>query len=188
MKRKSILGFAVALFSASRLLVAQDAAQYEMPQPTAEHQWLQQFVGEWETETDVTGMPDHPPMKGKGTETVRSIGGFWVIGEGTGSMEGVPGNMIGIITLGYDVSKQKYVGTWIDSMTGILWVYEGTVDAARKTLTLHSEGPCPFKPGLVKFKETVEFKSADHRVFTSSFQNDDGSWTQMLTVNHRRKK
>lgn len=188
MKRNYLITLLLAFVGLSAFARAQEMDHQQMPQPTAEHQWLQQFVGEWESETEVFGIPDHPPMKGKGTETVRSIGGFWVIGEGTGTMEGLPGTMTGIITLGYDVSKQKYVGTWVDSMTGILWLYEGTVDPARKTLTLHSEGPCPFKPGLVKFKETIEFKSPDHRVFTSSFQNDDGSWTQMLTVNHRRKK
>jgi hypothetical protein len=158
-----------------------------MPQPVKEHQWLQQFVGEWDTQTEIN-MPGMPaPIKAQGTETVRSIGGFWIVGEGTSTMEGM-GTMTGIVTLGYDPEKQKYLGTWIDSMTSTLWKYEGTVDAEGKKLTLHTEGPCPIKPGIVKFTETVEFKSKDHRIFTSSFQNDDGSWVKMVTVNQHRKK
>ena len=188
MKLNAFLGLLLAFAGAAGTLSAQDAAHPELPRPTKEHQWLQQFVGEWETETEVFMDPSQPPMKGKGSETVRALGGFWIIGEGTGSMDGMPGTMTGIITLGYDPEKQKYIGTWVDSMTSTFWKYEGTTDAGGKKLTLHTEGPCPMKPGIVKFTETVEFKSPDHRVFTSSYQGDDGQWIKMVTVNQRRKK
>jgi hypothetical protein len=39
----------------------------------------------------------------------------------------------------------------------------------------------------VSFKETIEIKSRDHKVFTSAFQDDDGSWATMLTIDYRRK-
>ena len=53
-----------------------------------EHHWLERFVGEWEYEGEAIMGPDQPPMKWKGTESVRSIGGLWVQGEGTGEMPG----------------------------------------------------------------------------------------------------
>ena len=90
--------------------------------------------------------------------------------------------------LGYDAEKRKYVGTWVDSMNSYLWKYEGSVDASGKVLTLETVGPSPLKPGLVRFKEVTEFRSKDHRVFTSSMQNDDGTWVTLVTADYRRKK
>jgi uncharacterized protein DUF1579 len=94
-----------------------------------------------------------------------------------------------VLTLGYDADTKKYVGIWIDSFNSYLWKYEGTVNAAANALTLETEGPCPMAPGtLAKFKEVIEVKSKDHRVFTSSMQREDGKWATIATINYRRKK
>lgn len=159
----------------------------EFPPPAQEHQWLQQLVGEWETECEMFPKPSEPPVKSRGTETVRAIGGFWVLAENHGEALGQP--FTGVLTLGYDAAARTYVGTWIDSMTGHLWTYQGTVDATGKTLTLETTGPCPASPETeMKFKEVLEIRSPDHKVFTSSVQGDDGAWTTILTIHYRRKK
>ena len=156
-------------------------------EPQKEHQWLQQFAGEWESEIEVMMQPGQPPMKAKGSETSRMIGGFWVIAEGKGDMMGMP--FTSVLTLGYDSAKKKFIGTWIDSMTSYLWKYEGSVDSTGRILTLETEGPSPMDPGKVmKFKEVTEFKSKDHRVFTSTVLGDDGKWSTILTVHSKRKK
>jgi hypothetical protein len=92
------------------------------------------------------------------------------------------------LTLGFDPESKKYVGTWIDSMGSHLWKYVGTVDSAGKILTLETEGPCPMKPGLSKFREVTEWKGKDDRVFTSSIQGDDGKWNMMVRVTSHRSK
>jgi Protein of unknown function (DUF1579) len=44
-------------------------------------------------------------------------------------------------------------------------------------------------PGaLAKFKKVTEFKSKDHRVFTSSMQGEDGKWAGIVNINYLRKK
>ena len=178
----------VPLFTAVVAVGAEDtAAAPEVPAPVKQHEWLRHFVGEWETEVEVTTEPGKPPMTGKGTESARMLGGFWVVGHGKGEMEGMPGTMTSLLTLGYDQQKGKYVGTWVDSMNSYLWKYEGSVDATGKVLTLETEGPCPLKTGLVRFKEVTEFRSKDHRVFTSSMQGDDGKWITMVKAQYRRK-
>ena len=180
--KRTILSL-VALAGATISVFAQAP---DMPKPVKEHEWLQQFVGEWNSEFEIFHDPSQPPIKGKGTETSRAIGGFWVVGEGNSEMMGM--KFSSLLTLGYDPDKKKYVGTWIDSMASYLWKYEGTVDATGKILTLETEGPCPMRPGPVKYKEVTEFKDKDTRVFTSSIVETDGKLTPMVRVTSTRKK
>ena len=176
----------LALLSATATVRAQELPELpEMPKPQKEHAWLQQFVGQWESEAEMF-MEGQPVAKSKGTETVRKIGGFWIQSEQQSDFMGQP--FTGLMTLGYDVPKQQYVGTWIDSHTGYLWVYEGTLDRSGKVLTLEAEGPCPMAPGrMSKFKEVLEVKDKDHKVFTSSIQGEDGTWTTGMRITYRRK-
>ncbi len=55
-------------------------------EPNREHQWLSQLVGEWTYEGEAMMEPGKPPVKFKGTESVRSVGGLWVLLEGRGDM------------------------------------------------------------------------------------------------------
>lgn len=158
----------------------------EFPQPQEEHQWLQQLAGDWESEVQMF-IPGQDPVTSRGTEHVRKVGGFWIQAENHGDFMGEP--FLGLLTLGYDADKQQYVGTWVDSMNDYLWTYEGRLDEAKKVLTLEAEGPCPMKPGeLSQFREVLEIKSKDHKIFSSSIKEDDGKWITMMTINYRRTK
>jgi hypothetical protein len=184
MKRTVIASFVVALLAAVAG-PAQDAPK--MPAPQKEHEWLRQFVGEWETELEMYMEPGKPPVKGKGTDKARRLGGFWVVTEGKSEVMGM--SFDSILTLGYDPQKKKYVGTWVDSVNSYLWKFEGTVDSTGKVLTFEAEGPCPAAPEkLGKFKEVIEFKSQDHRVSASSMLGDDGKWITLSTASSLRKK
>ncbi|MBI1827642.1 MAG: DUF1579 domain-containing protein [Planctomycetes bacterium] len=163
-------------------------------EPQDEHKWLQKFVGQWSYESEAVMGPGKPPEKFKGNETVRSLGGHWVIFEGVGDMPG-SGTATCIMTLGYDPTKKAFVGTFIASVTNLLWVYEGSLDPAGKVLTLNAEGPnfCPdgsmkSDGKLTKYKDVLEFRSDDHRVMTSQALGDDGKWVQFMTANYRKKK
>ena len=157
-------------------------------EPQEEHQWLQKLVGEWTYESESPMEPGKPPEKFKGTESVRSLGGVWVLCEGRGEM---PGGVTGttLMTLGYDPAKKRYVGTFIGSMMTSLWLYEGELDSAGKVLALDSEGPSFTAEGkMAKYKDVIEIKSDDHRVFSSSFLGDDGKWHGFMMANYRRTK
>jgi hypothetical protein len=94
-----------------------------------------------------------------------------------------------LATLGYDPQKQRYVGTFIGSMMTHLWVYDGTLDAAGRVLTLDTEGPDFSAEGkMAKYKDVIEFKSDDHRELTSHMLGDDGQWHGFMTGHYRRKK
>src|SRR5688572_27193306 len=108
-------------------------------EPQKEHEWLQKLVGDWTWENEATMGPDQPPMKGAGTESVRALGGLWMMCEGQFNMPDC-GPMTTIMTLGFDPQKKRFVGTFIGSVMTHLWVYEGTLDATGKVLTLDTEG------------------------------------------------
>lgn len=157
-------------------------------EPQKEHQWLQKLVGEWTYESEAEMGPGKPAEKFKGTESVRSLGGVWVLSEGRGEMPG-GGTGITLMTLGYDPAKKRFVGTFIGSMMANLWLYDGSLDATEKVLTLESEGPSFSADGkIAKYRDVIEIKNDDHRVFSSSFLGDDGKWHTFMTAHYRRKK
>lgn len=83
--------------------------------PQKEHEWLHKLVGDWTYETVAPPEPGKPATKATGAESVRSLGGLWVLAEGRGDMPGgAPAKTL--MTLGYDTDKKRYVGTWIGSM------------------------------------------------------------------------
>lgn len=159
----------------------------EMPKPTKQHEWLQQkLAGEWET-TVTIHMPGQPAMTSRGTAATRPLGRFWIQSEHRGDMMGAP--YVGLQTLGFNAEKQQFVGTWIDSMSDYQWNYRGQLNDKRNQLTLLCEGPCPMKPGgLSSFKEVLEVQDDDHLTFTSSVQQDDGSWQKGMEIKYVRKR
>ncbi len=157
-------------------------------EPQKEHEWLQQLVGDWTYECECTMEPGKPPEKFKGSERVRTLGGLWLLCEGVGEMPG-GGTAATLMTLGYDPGKQKYLGTWVGSMMTHLWVYDGSLDAEEKVLTLNTEGPnCGGDDKLVKQRDVIEVKSDDQRVLTSYTQSEDGEWRPFMTAHYRRVK
>jgi Protein of unknown function (DUF1579) len=157
-------------------------------EPQKEHRWLHKLVGEWTSESEATMEPGKPPERCTGTESVRSLGGLWILAEGQGEMPG-GGAATMVMTLGYDPQKTRYVGTWIGSMMTHLWVYDGALDAAERVLTLEAEGPSMAGDGkMAKYRDVIELKSDDHRVLTSHVLGDDGQWHGFMTAHYRRKK
>ena len=156
-------------------------------EPQKEHQWLQKFLGEWTSEAEATMEPGKPPEIFKATESVRSLGGLWIVAEGQGEMPGA-GSVVTILTLGYDPQKKRYTGTWIGSMMNHLWVYDGGLDAAERVLTLDTVGPgMADQSKMDRYRDVIEFKSDDHRVLTSHHLGDDGTWRPFMTAHYRRK-
>lgn len=156
----------------------------------AEHKWLGQLVGEWawemDAQMDAPAGPDQPPTKHSGTESVQSSLGVWVQCHGKqNTADGKPG--LTVMTLGYDTTKKKFVGSFIGSMMTNLWVYEGELDASGKVLTLAADGPSFTDPTkTTKYLDKIEVVSPDHRILTSQALGDDGQWHQFMTAHYRR--
>lgn len=156
-------------------------------QPQKEHHWLARLVGEWTYESECNSGPDQLPMKMTGSEVVRSLGGLWTVGEAHGDMPG-GGAFHSIMTLGFDPTPGRFVGTFIASMMTHLWPYNGSLDAEEKVLTLDSEGPsCTGDGTMAKYQDIIEFISDDHRTLSSQYLGEDGQWIPFMKAHYRRK-
>lgn len=174
-----------ALIAIALLAGTASSQEPKMPAPEKEHEWLKQLAGEWVTEAEAIMEPGKPPVKCKGSDKTSMLGGFWSLSEINGEMMGTP--VHGRMTIGYDPKIKKYVGTWVCSVDGHMWKYEGTV--AGNVLTLETEGPDPTNPGKTcKMKDVIEIKGPDHKMLTSSMQGPDGKWITFMTMNSKRKK
>ena len=117
-------------------VAALGSAPQDMPSPAVkQHKQIQRGVGSWEG-TITMHMPDMPePMTLPCTEVVRSVGDLWTLSRFEMDMMGTP--FTGSSTFGYDKHKQKYVGTWIDSMSTGVTLMEGDLDKERKVIVMH---------------------------------------------------
>jgi uncharacterized protein YndB with AHSA1/START domain len=158
-----------------------------MPGPAAEHGWLHRMLGTWSYEAECAGPPGGEPMRAKGVERVRSLGGHWVVGESEGECPGTGDAARMVITLGWDARTQRFRGSWVGSMMPHMFVYEGTLDADGRTLTLESEGPSFDGTGNALYRDVVELRSPDHRVLTSFVQAEGGEWTRIMSCEFRRQ-
>jgi hypothetical protein len=157
------------------------------PEPAPEHAWLQRMVGEWTMAGECQMGPGQPPERTRGSEVVRAIGALWVVGEGTcATTDG--GGGTNIITLGFDPQKQRFVGSFVNSMMPMLWIYEGTLDAAQGVLTLDCDGPDFAHPGrMTKYQDVVTLTPDGRRLLASSVLGEDGRWHPIMQSEYRRR-
>lgn len=150
--------------------------------PQKEHQWLDQLIGTWSFE-HACQTPDGTASNTTGTMTCRSLDGMWLICESTGGSPEEPWSSI--MTLGFDIAQNKYVGTFIGTMMSFIWHYVGELDAAGKKLPLVSEGPTFDGSGRCRYRDTVEIVDSNTWLFRSELE-DQGSWVQFMNGTHTR--
>ena len=76
-----------------------------MSVPEKEHEWLQQFVGEWEVVNTGAVDLEQPTMDTKGTLNSKMLGGFWVIKEINVDVRKIA--VKGIQTFGYNPERKS---------------------------------------------------------------------------------
>lgn len=153
---------------------------------TKEHKWLEQLLGEWTADSECRLDPEQPPMHTKGTVSIRSLGGAWIISEGTAEMpDGGTGR--NIMTLGFNPKQNAFVGTFIADCMTHLWPYKGTLNAEETILTLDSEGP-GFSGDDAKYQDIIEIVSKDHWILRSQYLDPEGKWVPFNKSDYHRVK
>lgn len=185
MKKLAIFCVGIAIVPFIGVVLAQSPEPGDAP--AKDHEWLKQFVGEWDFQFKMYMQPDQPPAEAAGTDSVRALGQHWIVAEAKTTMMGAPYH--GILSLGYDAKKERFNGTWIDSFGGYMWVYKGTLNEAGDTLTLETEGPSLQSPDkTARYREVIQITGKDSRTFNSSYESEDGTWVKIVTIEYRRKK
>jgi Protein of unknown function (DUF1579) len=160
-------------------------AKYATPGP--QHKALLGMVGTW----DVAGkffMPGQAkPMETKGTSVFTAgPGDLFVLEEDKSEFMGKPFWGHGIH--GYDLTKNKWVGTWIDSMGSYIMNSEGTADASGKVITYAANDfdPMTGKAGTVK--EVMKTESDTRHVMEMYKTGPDGKEFKMMEMVYTKRK
>lgn len=161
------------------VLLAGAAAAQDFPQPGKEHVHLKKMEGTWDAVLEMQG------QKFNAEATYKSIcGGMWMANEFKGDLGGVAYTGHGLD--GYDQTKKKYVGIWVQSMTSAPMHYEGTMDdKGVLTMTGTHTGP-DGKPE--NFKNTTAWKDKDHFTFKMYMVPPEGGEQLAFTIEYTRKK
>ena len=155
------------------------------PQPTSEHEFFNDMLGQWTMEHVCDMGPDQPSSTSHGTMTAKTLGGLWIIIDCEGDVpEG--GKWESQFTLGYDPQEKRFLGTFVASMMTHLWLYSGQLDASRRRLVLDAHGPKFDGTGMANYQDIFEVVDHDHWILRSQIQNEDGTWTPFLEGHHRR--
>lgn len=155
--------------------------------PQAEHEWLNQLVGEWDVESESTMGPDQPSTKSTSSLSCHMLNGMWLICKwDMPSTESEPINAI--MTIGYDIEQKQYTGTFITTCMSKLWLYSCSMDESKRTLVLNSEGPAFDGKGTAKYQDIITLDTHDHWMFSSQVQDENGQWNPFMSAHHNRKK
>jgi hypothetical protein len=154
-------------------------------EPRDEHRWLARLAGAWTFEGEAAAGPGEPAACFTGRERVHMLGEAWAVCEmSDGDDPGTPPRSM--MTLGFDPARERFVGSFVTGPLGHLWIYDGALDAARRTLTLDTMGPGADGAGLVPYRDVIEIAGDDARTLRSEMRGSDGGWRDVMTCRYRR--
>jgi hypothetical protein len=154
--------------------------------PGAPHKVLASMEGSWDAEIKSWMEPNKPPTESRGTCEQRTVlGGRFLQQEFTGDMMGSPFTGIGVT--GYDNHTQKYVSTWMDSMSTAILVFEGTASADGKTITQEGHYDTPIK-GPLKWRSVTRIVNDNIWSFEMYETGKSGKEEKMMEITYTRKR
>ena len=157
----------------------------KMATPGAPHELLASMTGSWNTRTKTWMEPGNPPMESNGTcEQRMLLGGRYLQQEFTGDMMGTTFNGIGIT--GYDNHKERFVSTWMDSMSTGIFFFEGTAGPDGRTITQTCRYDDPVK-GPVKWRSVTKIVDHNTHLFEMFITDKSDKEEKMMEITYTRK-
>ncbi len=175
---KSFLSICLLLAS-TQIALAQDEAAAK---PTKEHARLAATTGVWDAEI-IMSSPDGKTAS-TGVETVKMVGELWTISSFEYEFMGVPTQGHG--TMGYDPSKGKYVGTWIESTNPHMSTMEGEYDEEKKAVVYQMKSN-DAGGNEMEFRVITATQDETHRTFELHAKIDEDQFVKVLEMNYTKR-
>jgi hypothetical protein len=155
--------------------------------PGPEHKLLEPLVGTWHATVKTWMDPNQPPQVSDGTLVRKSVM------DGRFVQEDFDGKMLdrafrGCGLIGFDRAKNKFVTTWIDSVTTAIQTASGTYDSYAKTWTFKQEDTCPITGKHVKMRDVLRIVGPDQQQMEMFRQLGDDKEARMMEITLTRKR
>jgi len=157
-------------------------AQLNAPGP--QHARFKEAVGTWKTEMKMWMGPGEPTVSPGASRMELVFGGRYLKEHYRCLSPDMPYE--GMLLMGYDNLKKKYVSLWIDSMSTGFMLMEGTYDDAAKTLTMTGEADDPFL-GPIEMRSVSREVSKDKVVFEMYRKSADGPEQKCMEITYTRE-
>jgi hypothetical protein len=162
------------------------AAYEKAAEPAEEHKILQKQVGKWNLSLKSWPAPGAPANEETGTAETRSLlGDRYIQTNVSSNMMGKP--FTGMAITGYDKTKKKFVGTWIDSMSTGMMLTEGKADASGKVITNQAVFTDPLTGKPNKMKVVSKWES-DDKMVDEFYERKGGKETKTMEITYTRAK
>lgn len=169
----------------------------ETTKPGKHHKVLDSHAGTWDVTFRMWMDPSAPPMETKGVSEVKWImgkrflleeyKGEMLMPDETGmQMKKVPYEGMG--TLGYDVYRNMYTGTWLSNLQTNVLTMNGSMEPGSKVLRMFGEMDEPMLNVIgrtVKYVTTI--KDKDTRMF-ECFDLHASDTHRVFEIEYKRKK
>jgi hypothetical protein len=194
-KRLLISGFSVVLtlwvVSAG---IAQESHQIDpemmeaymkLNAPNENHEFLENFVGEWVVTTTAWMQPGAEPISSVGTaKAAMIIGGRFLKVDFKGTMFGQP--FEGILIMGYDSYQKKNISFWIDSSSTAFYLTEGSRKEGTKKIVETGVWQDPMGGEDMNVRNTTILVSKDEYKFEMVMILPEG--TEFKSMEYRAKR
>ncbi|MBL8695462.1 MAG: DUF1579 family protein [Planctomycetes bacterium] len=156
---------------------AEGSGMPAMPEPTKEHAFLTKRVGTFDCVLHVGGQAS------KGVETVRAIGGFWVVADFECNFNGRP--FKGHNIMGYDQEKKVYTSHWVDAWNPIMSVSVGNLEGKNLVMEGDEFNPAGEKVRMMHITEIIDDDNSIHWMYEKSKGKED---PMLMKIEYKRRK
>lgn len=153
--------------------------------PGEHHQHLEMLAGSWTTRFQFWPVPGAPRMESTGrAEHKMVLGGRYLQTSYQGEFMGEPFAGMGVVA--YDRYQKKYIETWVDTMSTMVMISEGTCDGTGKVRTITAEFDDPMTKNRTTVRSVYRIHDADHYTLEMYGQTPAGDEFKMVEIAHTR--
>lgn len=157
------------------------AAWEKLASPGPAHEILKAMAGDFRAEVTMFMGPSTQKSSGLMRNSL-VLGGRYLENR----YEGDGGCMAGIGFVGHDNSAQQYTGLWMDTMSTMIMVSRGSIDASGKVITMTAEIDCPTHGGRQISRNVTTVIDNNRHTYEMYMSGPDGKEHKCLDIAYTR--